>query len=465
MLLPVNDTIAAISTPLGEGGIAVIRLSGPDAVAIVDRLFTGKVRLAEAAPQTIHFGRLADKDGIVDSVLVSLFRAPHSYTGEDVVEVSSHGSVYLAKRILSMLVDAGARHAGPGEFTRRAFLNGKMDLAQAEAVADLIRADSSMSHAQALSQQRGMLSSRIRAIRSEILDICALLELDLDFTEENLEIAAPQKVLSRLNQVRNSIIQLIDSYEHGKALREGIRVVLTGPPNVGKSSILNALLREHRAIVTDVSGTTRDTIEESLQINGLICTIADTAGIRETADVVEQEGIIRARQQIEHADLVIVVGDDQTISGEGELERFKFLVASEVGNRRAVVVFNKSDLMRPGQAESARTGIPDRRVLVISARIGDGMAELEEEIYNSNEGATAVAPGRSVAVSNLRHKQKLEETGDYLDRAIAGARGGSTSELWAADLRSSLLALSEITGENVSEEVLNHIFSGFCIGK
>lgn len=466
MKTPENDTVSAIITPIGTGGIAVLRLSGPDAIRIADELFRGSSTLASAPSHTVHFGRIEDGEGsTLDEVLVTVFRSPHSYTTEDVVEISCHGSVYVAKRILQALAGKGARPAGPGEFTRRAFLNGRIDLSQAEAVADLISADSRASHAVALSQLHGALSGKIASIRERIVELCSRLELELDFSEEGLEFIARDALLESVRSVSGEIAQLIDSFELGKVYREGIRVVLAGATNVGKSSILNALIKEERAIVTEISGTTRDTIEESISLGGIKFNIVDTAGLRHTSDLVEAEGIKRTRQQIEFADLILLVIDptqDVHINEDvGIVEQF----IGDANRNAVIIVINKADISSQEKIERIRRMAGEVPVVVTSAKLGIGISELERKISDRIVIQKGNSTGESIIVSNLRQKGSLEEAQKSLGLVIRGIEDKITPELLALDLRSSLTHLSEVVGTDISEEVLNTVFSRFCIGK
>ncbi len=466
MKTPENDTISAIITPHGEGGIAVIRLSGPDSVRIADGVFQGNISLHDAKTQTVHFGSIRGGDGtIVDEVLVTLFRSPHSYTTEDVVEISCHGSMFIARRILELLVKSGARPAGPGEFTRRAFLNGRLDLSQAEAVADLIRADSVASNSLALSQLRGTLSKKISELRGRIIDLCSLVELELDFSEEGVELVGREKLLNDLLSIRGDISQLIDSYEHGKIHREGIRIVLAGPPNVGKSSILNGLIRENRAIVTDVSGTTRDTIEETVVLNGIRFNIVDTAGLRETRDIVEVEGIKRTKEQIIHADMIVLILD---ATGKMEVDH-NLRVFDEFlegrSHKEIIIVFNKSDLLDAVRTRQLNGLKLEYGTVLTSAKTGAGMRELEEvigKLVNPENGKVA---GETILVSSVRQRDNLQKALDAIDLSIEGARNGVSGELISVDLKGALSNLSDVVGVDISDEVLNNVFLRFCIGK
>lgn len=466
MLTSEHDTIAAICTPIGTGGIAVIRLSGPESIRIADEIFRGNVKLSGCPPQTVHFGRIEDgSTRAIDEALVTVFRAPRSYTTEDVVEISCHGSVYIARKILDLVTSKGARPAGPGEFTRRAFLNGRIDLSQAEAVADLVAADTRTSHELALSQLSGTLSGRIASLRKKVLDLCSLLELELDFSEEGLEFVRRDDLKDSLAKVRSEVSQIIDSFELGKIYREGIRIVLAGAPNVGKSSLLNALVREDRAIVTSISGTTRDVIEESVSISGLKFTIVDTAGLRPTEDIVEVEGIRRTRQQLDFADLVLYLIDptqDVQLQVDTTLDH---LGTSKGSPYRLIAVINKADLLKEGQEERIKELLKHLPVAVTSAKTGIGIGELERLVSSRFLDLSAGPPGEGVILSNARQKESLSRALNSLDLVRDGIDSGATQDLLAVDLRACLTHLSQVVGVDVSEEVLNNIFSRFCIGK
>lgn len=461
-----NDTIAAIITPLGEGGIAVLRLSGPAAMEIADTVFRGGVRLMDTSSHTVHFGRIQSGEGVVvDEVLATVFRSPHSYTAEDVVEISCHGSVFLARKILDLLVRQGARLAEPGEFTKRAFLNGRFDLSQAEAVADLIRANSEVTHNQAIAQLRGSLSKKIEELRTRIIDICSMMELELDFSEEGLEIVEKKKLEADLKQIESELSYLIDSFEVGKIQREGYRVVLVGPPNVGKSSILNALVRENRAIVTDVSGTTRDTIEEEIIIAGVHFNIVDTAGLRSTDDAVETEGIKRTIQQVSYADLVLLVVDStKDIVSQGDIDFIDNYLKSR-SRKDLIVVINKIDCVTKGDLIQMEKRFSEFDCIGTAAIRGSGIENLEKLIHRKAVESMGESYRDTILVSNLRQRERLESSKRGVQGCREGLIGGKTSDLLAVDLRESLRALSQVIGQDISDEVLNNVFSKFCIGK
>ncbi len=466
MKMSENDTISAIITPIGTGGIAVIRLSGPDAIVIADTVFRGSDSLTSASSHTVHFGKIeADGGVLLDEVLVSLFRTPRSYTTEDVVEISCHGSHFVARKILELLISRGARPAGPGEFTKRAFLNGRIDLSQAEAVAGLINAESKASHQLALSQLRGTLSGKIATIRRRVIDLCSTLELELDFSEEGMEFLNRESLRGDLAGIHSELTQLIDSYEHGKVINEGIRVVLAGATNVGKSSILNTLVRENRSIVTEISGTTRDTIEESITIRGARFTIVDTAGVRKTDDIIEAEGIRRTGEQIQFADLILLVVD---ASQESRIDADIDFISSQIGSDRhknVIIVLNKSDLAGEKQLDRRTTEFKGFPVVITSVKTGTGISELESKIYNQIKQLEGDSVGESIIVSSLRQRESLLKARQSLSLVEEAVRKGATPDLLSVDLRGTLGHLSEVVGIDISEEVLNNVFSRFCIGK
>jgi len=462
-----ENTIAAIATPVGEGGIAVIRVSGTDAIAIASKIFKGRTFLHSAQSHTAHFGEIHGNDeSTIDEVVTTVFRAPHSYTGEDVVEISCHGGLFITQQILEVVLACGARMAEPGEFTKRAFLNGRMDLSQAEAVADLIRSCSSLSHRTSLRQLQGKLSGRITELRNQLLDICSLLEIELDFAEEGLEFSEKGKILSEIENIYRSIENLIGSFQAGRLYREGVRVVLAGKPNVGKSSILNALLSEERAIVTNFPGTTRDTIEESILINGLLFKVIDTAGLRQSIHPVEHEGIRRAEKQIKDADIILLILDiSQGFTDEDE-EVYNVNVSGKKSKHsKCLIVFNKIDLVK----ETNRFRLPQLLsgydIVYLSAKYGTGLEELKRELFNSAVGEKIESNEHSITITNARHKEVLLNVEKSLMNAIRTIKDNKSNEFIAVDIREALDYLGEITGVVTTDEILSNIFSRFCIGK
>ncbi len=462
-----EDTIAAIATPVGEGGISVIRVSGKGAFGIVDRLFKGKKRIKDMASHTASFGNIVqpEKDRrILDEVVAVVFRSPNSYTGEDVVEISCHGGMLVTKSILNVLFESGARHANPGEFTKRAFLNGRLDLSQAEAVADIIHARTERAHRSSLDQLKGRLSKEIEGIRNDILNFCSLIELELDFAEEDLELANRDDFINRAGRVVCRLQELIESFNVGKVYRDGIKVVLAGKPNAGKSSLLNTLLQENRAIVTDIPGTTRDTIEESLSIDGILFRVIDTAGLRVTDDPIESEGVQRTMQQIGRADLALMIIDySQSMSDEDIRYIDSILDEIKAHKVEPLVVLNKIDIATGKQFN--KTGkLLHYPFVKLSAKTGEGVDVLKKQMVNLATNGKQYQEG-SVLVTNARHRDALVRAKQNLELALASLKGGASGEFVSVDLRASLDALGEITGVVTTEDILNNIFSSFCIGK
>jgi tRNA modification GTPase len=459
-----RDTIVAPATAPGAAAIAVLRLSGPDAIRIAEKFFHSrslkKKSLAGKAGNTVHFGFIVEKNVVIDEVLITLFRAPHSYTGEDTVEVSCHGSVYIQQKLLSMFLSSGARAAGPGEFTLRAFLAGKMDLSQAEAVADLVASTSSVSHEVAMKQMRGGFSAKIRQLREQLVQFAALVELELDFSEEDVEFADRSKLSMLINEIDAVIAKLIESFQFGNVIRNGIPVVIAGRPNAGKSTLLNALLQEERAIVSEVPGTTRDTIEDHIVIEGVQFRFIDTAGLRETTDKIEQIGVSRAKEAMEKAAAVLYIFDAHDMSA-GEVASELHDIRQHVANAEVIVVANKSDLENE---EALRDEFADLgQVVFISAKEHTGLEGLKERLlsfYFSKADAAV-----DTVVTNARHARSLELAGQALDRVQGGLDNKVPGDLLTQDIRTALNELGLITGQVTGDDLLQHIFSKFCIGK
>lgn len=457
-----DDTIAAISTPLGESGIGIVRLSGKDAIAIAERLFMspkGK-RLSDVRSHTISYGFIMDNltGDKVDEVLVSVMKAPNTYTREDIVEINCHGGFLPLRKTLELTIREGARLAEPGEFTKRAFLNGRIDLTQAEAVADLIRSKTEFSQRVAIEQLRGSLSEKITGLRERLIDLSANIEAYIDFPDEDIEPATFDSIENELSSIIDELSQLSMTFEEGRFLREGIRVAIVGRPNVGKSSLLNALLKRDRAIVTEFPGTTRDIIEELLNIKGLLVRIMDTAGIREAHDMAEMEGVKRSLQAIDDADLAIVMVD-----GSRPLSDEDIYIIEKVREKgkRFILAINKSDLLTQPEKDFQRAPV----TLFISAKTGQGLDELKETIIN-----LTIAKGRHTGqplqiITNLRHKMAIDNATNSLKRALSDIKGSQPEEIVAISLREALDYLGEIVGAVTTEEILNRIFSEFCVGK
>ena len=445
------DTICALATAPG-GALGIIRISGPQALEILSHVFTKN--LTDAKPNTVHFGHIKDGTEVIDEVLVSVFRAPHSYTGEDSAEISCHGSRYILNKVLELLIQQGCRMANRGEYTMRAYLNGKMDLSQAEAVADLIAASNEANHQMAMSQLRGGISTKLSQLRDQLLKLTSLLELELDFSDhEDLEFADRSELLSLAKNINNHITHLAESFETGQAIKQGIPVAIVGKTNVGKSTLLNALLKDDRAIVSDIHGTTRDTIEDTIDINGITFRFIDTAGIRQTSDQVEQIGIERTYAAIDKARIVIWMVD--TEPAQEELINMNKL--SE--NKKLILVRNKID-----KAKNTPFTIVKIPLIEISAKHGTHLSNLEQAIY---EAADIPTPQQSdIIVTNARHYDALIRAHAHLQRVLDGMAQNISGDLLSEDLRLTLDTLSEITGGQITpNEVLGNIFKNFCVGK
>ena len=467
-----KNTICAIATAPG-GAIGIIRVSGNDSIRIADRIFQPKGKdqspLTERKAYTLTFGNIIDAENgndIVDEVLVSIFRAPHSYTGEDSVEISCHGSRYIMQRIMQLLISAGCRAAGPGEYTQRAFLNGKMDLSQAEAVADLIAADSTAAHRIAMNQMRGGFSTELARLRSELLHLTSLMELELDFSDhEELEFADRGELSTVAAKISDTIMQLSDSFRVGNAIKNGVPVAIVGETNAGKSTLLNLLLGEERAIVSDIHGTTRDTIEDTAEIGGISFRFIDTAGIRDTHDRIESIGIERTMKKISQADIILMVIDPTAPTDQYTDLAPKILPLCE--GKTVIVVVNKSDITAAASYSTIDSSSTYNHLNIkqihISAKTGDGTDKLRS-LLCSCSGVDTATDG--VIISNLRHLSALQSALADIHRVISGLASGLPSDLISQDLRSCLYHLGEITGGEIqTDEVLGNIFKHFCIGK
>ncbi len=470
MTKPSNlDTIAAIATPLGIGGIAVVRLSGSEALKIAAKAFQGRIDLEMAASHTAHFGRIVDANGaIVDEVVATVFRGPSSYTGESTVEISCHGGILVTKSVLEALLERGARHAEAGEFTKRAFLNGRLDLSQAEAVADLIHAQSSKAHDASIHQLEGALSKRVQALRSRLMDSIALLELELDFVEEDLEFINEREFETTVETTRKEVQRLMGTFKLGRIYREGIKVSIVGPPNAGKSSLLNSLLESNRAIVTDTPGTTRDTIEESVSFEGYSFRLVDTAGLRSTDNPIEKEGIRRTENEARNSDIILVVLDASELADiSGNKTVRDFVEKHQNRLNSTIVALNKMDLnCLPTLKVLQRHGFADETQFVrISTRTMEGIDELQKKLVERAVCGIADSGETGTTITSARHFGVLQRTDQSLALSLESLKAGRSNEFIAVDLRDALNCLGEITGEATSDDILNHIFSRFCIGK
>jgi tRNA modification GTPase len=461
-----QKTICAISTPPGIGGIAVIRVSGKEAITIVDLVFNSPnktKRLIDQKANTLHFGSIVSEEQIIDEVIAALFKAPHSFTGEDIVEISCHGSVFIQQQILQLLITKGARMAQPGEFTQRAFLNGKMDLSQAEAVADLIASGNAAAHKMALNQMRGGFSKELIQLRSELLRFAALVELELDFSEEDVEFADRTLLIELSTQVAGLLQRLTESFKLGNVIKNGIPVAIIGETNVGKSTLLNALLNEDKAIVSDIHGTTRDVIEDVVTIGGTLFRFSDTAGIRDTADVIENMGIERSYLQLDKAEIVILVTDiSRAILPI--TERIKS-IREKITHQQLIIVANKDDLATDkARVElSAFPLLPNECLIYLAAKSRLNLEQLIAKMTSTFDFNGLGAA--DVVVSNVRHYEALSLALQAIRLVIEGLNTGVTGDFLAQDIRECLHYLGEITGEITTDETLGYIFKNFCIGK
>ncbi|KRE51484.1 tRNA uridine-5-carboxymethylaminomethyl(34) synthesis GTPase MnmE [Paenibacillus sp. Soil724D2] len=456
-----NDTIAAISTPLGEGGIAVIRVSGDEAVPLVERIFRSKTKLSVAETHTVHYGFIIEPASAqkVEEVLVTLMKAPRSFTMEDVVEVSCHGGIVSVKKVLDLLLQQGVRLAEPGEFTKRAFLNGRIDLTQAEAVIDLIRAKSDRAFKVALKQVEGNLSKQIKHLRYILVELMAHVEVNIDYPEHDVEEMTNTFIKTKCDRVMLEIDRLLVTAEQGKILREGIETAIVGKPNVGKSSLLNELAQENRAIVTDIPGTTRDVIEEFVNIGGIPLKLLDTAGIRETSDLVEQIGVERSKTALAEADLILLV-----LNSNEELEFDEIALMKQLADKQTIVILNKTDLSRKLNIEQVLSYFPHERIVELSLIENKGIEDLEKAI------AAIFFEGKLESsdltyVSNVRHISLLKQAKRSLQDALDANEQYVPIDMIQIDIRAAWEQLGEIIGDSVGESLIDQIFTQFCLGK
>lgn len=460
MRLDTADTIVAISTPPGENGIGIVRISGGSAIEIADEIFLSKsgAKLSKFKSHSIHYGYVAEKERRIDEVLVALMRAPRTYTREDIVEINCHGGVVVLKQVLDLIVSLGARIAEPGEFTKRAFLNGRIDLAQAEAVLDIIASRTTDSLKVAQRQLEGETSGQIRKIRSHLMEIMAEIEAGINFPDEGLEVSKSNSLKISLEQAGRALSGLIESSEEGLILREGLTTVICGKPNVGKSSLMNSFLKQKRAIVTPIPGTTRDNIEEIVNVGGIPLKIVDTAGIISAEDELTRESVERSLHCLEAADLVLLVLDSSDELNQQDLE-----VIDIVKDKKTLVVVNKTDLPEVLQIDKIKSHLHDKKIIKISATAELGLEELKKAIYDMFWRGEVSS--ENILVSNSRHIEAIKRALRFLTDAIKGMGEDQPWEILAVDLKDAIQALESITGESFTEELLENIFSRFCVGK
>lgn len=460
-----EDIICAISTPPGMGAIAVVRVSGTGSIELADKIFRSPLgnKLADAKPNTVHFGRIEWKGTLLDEVLVTLFHAPRSFTGEESVEIACHGSVYIQQKLMELLMVRGARMALAGEFTRRAFRNGKFDLSQAEAVADLIASTSSASHRVAMNQMRGGFAKKLVDLRDKLLQFVSLIELELDFSEEDVEFANRDKLHELTVEIEQEIDTLAGSFQLGNAIKSGIPVAIIGETNVGKSTLLNLLLQEEKAIVSDIHGTTRDVIEDTMNIGGITFRFIDTAGIRHTTDAIETMGIERTYRKIEQASIVLWVID--VTSSKEQIETLAASIISKLADKEVILLFNKSDLISESDRQEMINILPEVKGerLFISAKTRRDTDKLQELLVQA--AAIPSIGEEDVIVTNLRHYESLTKALDAIRRVKEGLEVGITHDFLSQDIRECMFYLGEITGQISTDEILGNIFSKFCIGK
>ena len=456
-----TDTIIAPATPQGQSAIAIVRLSGKDAIAITEKIFKGK-KLSEVDSHTIHYGWIVDGEKEIDEVMVSVFRAPKTFTTEDSTEISCHGSPQIVQAILSLAISIGARSADPGEFTLRAFLNGRIDLSQAEAVSDLIHATSSKSSEIALNQLRGKVSSTLKQLRQELIDFAALIELELDFSEEDVEFANRSRLKNLIHKIIKVIVPLLDSFRWGNSIKQGIPVAIIGPPNAGKSTLLNTILNEEKALVSDVAGTTRDFIEDTIILDGISFRFIDTAGIRETSDALESQGIERSIQKLREAEIVLYLSDVHRAVSDTIADFNKLNLSS---TQSGFILLNKADTISTDDAENKVREVirlSGQKPFLITAKV---MSSVQQIFTQLNDYIKTSNQSEGTIINNSRHFEALQNTKLSLQRVLSGMDANVSSDLLTIDIREALYYLGTITGQVTTEDLLESIFSKFCIGK
>jgi tRNA modification GTPase len=459
-----DDTIVAISTPVGEGGISIVRLSGPEALKISGKIFVNhnNEKVSSFKTYTVHYGHIIKKgDGpeIIDEVILTVMKAPKSYTKEDIVEINCHGGIQAVKKVLELIIAGGARMAEPGEFTKRAFLNGRIDLAQAEAVLDVIRSKTEGSLKVAMQQLEGGLSDKINSLRDAALDLASEIEASIDFPEEDIEIPAKETFVKKIEGITHSIKQLLDTFDEGIVLREGVLAIICGKPNVGKSSLMNLLLKRDRVIVSPIPGTTRDAVEEMINLKGIPIRLVDTAGIGSSKNMLDKEGIKRAKRYIEMADIAIFVLDGST-----KIEKPDLDIKRLIGKKRKIIVMNKSDLRQKVNLDEIRGLFSKYKVIDISVRKRRNISLLEKEIAGMILSGN-FTQGESAVVSNARHKALLDKAYVSMLKVLKEFNSGRGAELIAIDLKEAIFNLGLVIGKSVSDDILDRIFDQFCIGK
>ncbi len=453
------NTICAIATPRGAGAIAVIRISGEQTLAVVSKIFlAGKKNLVSLPANTVHYGTIINGEQMIDNVIITLFKSPHSYTGEDSIEISCHGSLHIQNKILELLINNGAHLAKPGEFTLRAFLNGKIDLSQAEAVADLIASESEAAHKIALQQLRGGFTKELAALRDKLVNFISLIELELDFSEEEVEFADRKQLLELLINIQKHIFTLIKSFKLGNVLKNGIPVAIIGEPNVGKSTLLNVLLNEEKALVSEIAGTTRDSIEDTINIQGITFRFIDTAGIRQTDDIIENLGIERTFKKIELADIILFIVETESL--QNSKDKIQEIV-NKYPDKKWIIVINKIDTAESVEHKIENTiGLP---TVSISAKKRLFINNLESMILSQID--THKLNVGDTIITNIRHYEALMRANESLQRAVGGIESNIQTDFLAQDIRQSMHYLGEITGQFTNDEILDNIFKNFCIGK
>ncbi|MBC8061561.1 MAG: tRNA uridine-5-carboxymethylaminomethyl(34) synthesis GTPase MnmE [Clostridiaceae bacterium] len=456
-----EETIAAISTPQGTGGIGIVRISGTEAFSIAERIFKGKRIFRDIKTHTVNFGKIIHPltEEIIDEVILTKMEAPHTFTKENIIEINCHGSVYTVRKILEMIISMGARLATAGEFTKRAFLNGRIDLSQAEAVIDVINSKTEISSKAAIIQLEGKLSEKIRIIRKKLITLLAHIEVTVDYPEEDVEEITAQKVYDESRLLQAELSKLAKSFDRGRLIRDGLNLVIAGRPNVGKSSLLNELSGKNKAIVSEIPGTTRDIVEDIINIGGFPVRVSDTAGIRETNNEIEKIGVERAKDALTKADLVAVIVD---LNDGLTMEDLKII--EDIKDSKVIILANKSDIAKPSQIEELKDKLPNFEILEVSAKTGQGIVELENKIADMMQSGE-ISSDNDILITNVRHKYLIDKSIESIEEACMAFKAGMPLDCLSIDVKNSAEFLGQIIGESINEDVLKEIFSRFCIGK